>query len=92
MAQAPLFIRCAVRNFRPDRTPYKAYGADLQPLNLCVDIPIEDATQIISADEHDGIVLTLDGLAQIMVSVIEAIDKHHGAYLDQLDRSDRSQP
>ena len=92
MAQLPVFFRCAVRNMRPDRTPYKAYGADLQPLNLSVDVPIKDPTQIILADERDGIVLTLEGLAEAMVSVVEAIDKAHGAYLDQLDRSDRSQP
>lgn len=66
------YIRMKVQQVVVDRTQYKPYTSILTSDKLFVDIPLEEF-EAAEVTQDDEIVLTLDGLAGIMVKVADAI-------------------
>lgn len=72
--EMPETIRMKVDFVTVDRTQYKPYTSQLSNPNLFIDIPLGEFDAVTLTQDGD-IVLTLDGLANVMVRVADAITK-----------------
>lgn len=72
--QSPEFVRLKIDFISVDRTQYKPYFSQLSGLDnqLFVDVPVSEAG-IAEVMSDGGMVLTLEGLAGIMVKVADSI-------------------
>lgn len=72
--EMPDTLRMKVDFVVVDRTQYKPYMSQLSNPNLFIEIPLDEFDAVTVTQDGD-IVLTLDGLANVMVRVADAITK-----------------
>lgn len=71
---SPEFVRLKVDFISVDRTQYKPYFSQLSGMDeLFIDIPVGEGDIVEASSDGGVIVLSLDGLANIMVKVADSI-------------------
>lgn len=60
------------------RQQYKPYTYNLQPLNLYVELPLDDKD--IVQDDGEKVVITLDGFTALLGKVATSLDEMHEPY------------
>lgn len=72
--EVPTAVRMKVDNIIVDRTQYKPYMSQLSNPLLFVEIPLAEF-DVVTVTQDGELVLTLDGLSNVMVRVADAITK-----------------
>jgi len=67
-------IRFKIETVEVDRTQWKPYKSNLTHPNLFVEVPL-DEFEAVEITQDGGIVLSLDGLAGVMVRIADSIQK-----------------
>lgn len=73
-SSAQTTILCRITEITTDPTEYKPYSPHLEPQDVFVEIPVEDARV-----ENDCVILTLDGYTTLLQTVSDKLDELHDA-------------
>ncbi len=68
-----------------DRTSYKPYSHQLSPLNLHVKLQV--SKEEVVSQSGDMILVTPDGLAELIAQVADALDGMHEVHMDELRKA-----
>jgi len=67
-------IKAQVISMSPQRQQYRPYLYDLAPLNLYVELPLDDDVVL---QDGEQVVITLDGFTALLGKVATSLDEMH---------------